>query len=57
MQEQQRFVPSILLYADKSSKKELKSLKTCLDESGMILAYKQMFYVTCRWHCNSSLYI
>ena len=43
-----RFVPAILLYADKSSKKELKSLKTCLDESGMILAYKQMFYVTCR---------
>ena len=35
------------LCADKSSNKELKSLKTGLDESGIILAYKQMFYLKC----------
>ena len=28
----------VLLCADKSSKKELKSLQTCLDESGMMLS-------------------
>ena len=39
MLEWKRFVSAILLYADKSSKKELKSLITGLDESGMILAY------------------